>query len=89
MNNEIQQLFERVAELTGYPTKGTRTNNPEQPYYKTEWLKMDYNSFYGGYRLTIVLTSTGEMEFDSLTRKSKKEMTNYLRGLIKGLTYNK
>lgn len=89
MDKTIKYLYERVAELTGYPTEGTRTTNNPKQYYTTNWLKMDYNPTYGGYRLDIVLTTTGEVDFDGLTRKTKKEMTSYLRGLITGLTFSK
>jgi len=93
MHNEIKKLFERVAELTGYPTEGERTTEEERrngaDYYKGEFLIIDFNSFYGGYRLIKVLESTGETDLDGLARKTKKEMTQYLRGLIKGLTFKK
>lgn len=92
MNNEIKELFERVAELTGYETKGERndrTKDKTKTYYKKDFLHMDYNSIYGGYVLMIVLKSTGETAFGSYERKTKKEMISYLRGIITGLTYNK
>ena len=87
---KIDYLFNQVAELTGYPTKGIRNETgKDHEYYQNEWLKMDYASVYGGYRITIVMKSTGEQEFDSLDRKTAKEMLHYLRGLLKGLTFKK
>lgn len=92
MNNtkqksELVQLFERAAELLNLPI--TATFNQETREYDHKYLHLDFASCYGGYRLEIVNTNTGQSEFDSLTRKTKREMIHYLRGLIKGLTYNK
>ena len=92
--NEIQELFKEIAKLTGYDTKGTR-NTPEErkeegnDYYKKSWLTLDYASCYGGYEIRIVLPSTGQTAFDSHHRRPKKEMISYMRGLLKGLQFNK
>jgi predicted helicase len=84
----ITALFEQVAELTGYPTSGEKDTTGAN-FYAREWIKMDYSAIYGGYVINIVQKGTGEAIFDGSTRKSKKEMTAYLRGLIRGLTYSK
>jgi hypothetical protein len=76
MTKEIQGLFNLFIDLLnkkGYSTKG---------------FKMDYNPIYGGYRIDIVNDNTSESDFDGLTRKSKKEMIAYLKGVIKGLSFN-
>uniref|UniRef100_A0A6M3Y5R4 Uncharacterized protein n=1 Tax=viral metagenome TaxID=1070528 RepID=A0A6M3Y5R4_9ZZZZ len=63
MNAEIKQLFERVAELTGYPTSSERNPQGHKDYYKNSYLIMDHNSIYGGDVFMIVLKSTGETAF--------------------------
>ena len=91
MTNEIKQLFGEVVGLTGYNITGERNKDRSngETYYKTNFLTLDYNSIYGGYVIKIVLKNTGETDFDGLARRPKKEMINYLKGLIKGLTFNK
>ncbi len=87
MSNEIKELFEEFAQLAGYKTSSERIKKPTKGnYYKNEFIIMSHAPIYGGYVINIVLRTTGQRDFDGYTRKTKKEMINYLRGLIKGLT---
>lgn len=74
--NELQELFERMVEVT-----------PAKPGYK---LHLDFAAIYGGYRIDwINLETGGRPDFDTLTRKSKKEMVAYIRGYLYALNTNK
>jgi hypothetical protein len=79
----VKYLFADACKLLKMPTTSERGTNT---YYKNEYLKLDYNSIYGGYVIRKVLKGTGEQDFDGSTRKTLKEMISYLRGLIRGLT---
>jgi hypothetical protein len=48
-------------------------------------LVMDFNSVYGGYRIHIVLESTGEDFYSLSSRLSHREMVAHLRGILKGV----
>lgn len=91
MNKEIKELFEEFAQLAGYKTSSEQMKRPNKNnhYYKNEFIIMSHASVYGGYVINIVLRGTGQTDFDGYTRKTKKEMIEYLRGLIKGLTLKK
>lgn len=53
---------------------------------KRDDLKMDYNSYYGGYRIDVILEHGAEAFFDYANRITKKEMICYLEGVLKGLS---
>lgn len=82
MNKEIMNLFNQLALKLNMPTSAEHIRGKG---YANEFLKMDFNSIYGGYRLDVVEKSTGERFFDGSSRMSKSEMISYLRGLLKGL----
>lgn len=84
MNSQVKQLFETFCKVYNLKTSATtRRENPEQAtYYSNEFIKIDYNSYYGGYRMDVVQKGTGERFFDSAERRTKSEMIAYLRGLI-------
>ena len=86
MNKEIKNLFELLASELGIPTDSEYVKGKG---YKNEFLKLDFNSIYGGYRLDIVQKNTGGRFFTISERLGKKEMAEYLRGFIDGLRYNK
>jgi hypothetical protein len=52
-----------------------------------EQLRLDFNSYYGGYRLEIVKPNDGYSvsDFDRHNRLSSKEMIAYIKGYFKGL----
>jgi len=92
MNNEIKQLFERFTKLAKLKTSSKRNDrekNPNAEYYKNEFYKLDFASCYGGYVIRKVLTGTGEDGIFGETRRNKKEMESFLRGLVYGLTFKK
>ena len=85
---EVKELFNQVAEKLGYETHG-RPAIREGEVYAIDWLSLNLNSVYGGYRMEIVLTRSGHQDFDGMGRKTNKEMIAYLRGLLKGLELQK
>jgi hypothetical protein len=85
MDNEIKILFKKMAGLINMPTESEF--DAETHNYKNEFLHMNFNSFYGGYRIEIVDKSTGERDFGTSQRKTKKEMIEFLQGFITGITY--
>ena len=85
-SKEVVELFERLAEKVGMPLSA---NFIRGQGYDKEYLYLDYNSIYGGYRIEIVLKSTARQDFDGMDRKSKNEMIAYLNGFLKGISYQK
>jgi len=58
------------------------------------YLQLEYARHYGGYRLVNVMVKNGGHlgafgESSACSRKSKKEMTNYLEGLYSGIVAGK
>lgn len=84
MNSQVKQLFETFCKAYNLKTSATTIReNPEQTtFYSNDFIKMDFNPHYGGYRMDIVTKGTGERFFDSSERRTKSEMVAYLRGLI-------
>jgi hypothetical protein len=87
MNTTVKNLFVRFCEVYNLRTRENITlkrDNPSQPdYYSHEFIKMDYNPSYGGYRMDVVKKGTGERFFSDMgTRRSAKEMIAYLQGLL-------
>lgn len=84
MNTTVKNLFIRFTEVYNLKTTATRkADNPSQPdYYSNEFIKMDYNPSYGGYRMDVVLKGTAERFFSDMGRRTAKEMIAYLQGLI-------
>ena len=80
MNNELKLLFNRLCEAINLPNGFEIKDGKGKKY-----LKLDHNSIYGGYRINIVHESTGESFYDISERLSSREMTIYIRGLLKGL----
>ena len=92
MNKTTKELFEQFCKLAQLPTTSERTDKkPGETgdYYKNAFWILEYASHYGGYRIAKVMPSTGQDTPFGLGRKSKKEMENFLRGLIAGLTFNR
>lgn len=84
MNTTVKNLFTRFCEVYNLKTSATtRENKPSQKdFYSNEFIKLDYNPHYGGYRLDVVQTGTGERFFSTQSRRTAKEMIAYLAGLI-------
>lgn len=80
-------LYEQFADLAGYKT--TATWDKDKKEYSNEYLKLDHNSIYGGYRLDIVNKNSSESFFSFSSRFSNKEMASYLQGLIQGYSLGK
>ena len=57
--------------------------------FSKRWLKLDYNPYYGGWRMDWVNPNTSESFFHGASRRSTKEMYHYLWGLIEGRRYRK
>ena len=83
----IDSRFAYFCKLANIPTSATW--DKEKREYSHQFLKVDHNSVYGGYRLDWVHIGTGESFFDSWSRMSSKEMFSYLNGLIKGIQLSK
>lgn len=50
--------------------------------FSKKWLKLDYNPYYGGFRMDWVHPNTSESFFSGMSRRSTREMYSYLWGLI-------
>jgi len=86
MNTTVKNLFTTFCEVYNLRTRDTVTlkrDNPQQPeFYSNDFVKLDYEPAYGGYYIAIVYTTTAQGAFESLARKSSKEMIAFLKGLI-------
>ena len=82
MNEEIKRLFEIFAKEVNMQTESEFIKGKG---YKNDFLKIDFNSIYGGYRIDKVHKDTSESFFSESKRMGKKEMIAYLKGLLKGL----
>ena len=84
MNTTVKNLFTRFCQVYDLKTSATcKHDNPNQKdFYSNDFIKLDYAPIYGGYRLDIVHTYTGESHFSGSSRKSAKEMISYLSGLL-------
>lgn len=83
----IQSLFNQFAMTIGQPTDAVFNNETKR--YNRQFLKLDFNSTYGGYRIDWVNKDTGESFFNFSSRFSNKEMSAYLQGLIEGYQIKK
>jgi len=76
----LTELFHRMCKMLDIPTSATFDTNTRK--YSNDFAKLDHNSIYGGYRIDIIHTGTGESFFDgSGTRYTGREMEAYLRGM--------
>jgi hypothetical protein len=78
----IQHLFGEFTKTAGLPTKAKW--RPKKREHSRDFVNLDYNPNYGGYRFDIVKKSTGETFFAGSKRRSPKEMEAYLEGLVHG-----
>jgi len=82
---DVLYAFDNFCKVYNLKTSATVVKNDPAfngQYYSNEFIKLDYASCYGGYRLDIVEVGTGERFFDSASRRSTTEMISYLRGLL-------
>jgi hypothetical protein len=77
---DVQTAFQRFCEA--YNLKNSATWNQETKTYSNDFIKLDYNPIYGGFRLDVVQQNTGERFFDGMNRRNTKEMLSYLQGLL-------
>lgn len=86
MNTTVKNLFVRFCEVYDLRTRESVTlkqDNPTQTdYYSHEFIRLDYNPNYGGYRMDVVQKGTGERFFSTQSRRTAKEMIAYLVGLL-------
>jgi hypothetical protein len=80
---EVVILFEEMAKQLNMPLTAKFESGKG---YDRAFLKLDYAPIYGGYRIEVIQKSTGSNDFDGLSRKPKKEMIAYIRGVLKGLS---
>ena len=78
----IKSLFEQFAMTIDVPTISAW--DKETKTYNHKFLKLDFNSVYGGYRLDWVNEDTSESFFYFSNRFSNSEMSSFLQGLIIG-----
>lgn len=79
--NSVKRAFYIFTKEAGIPTSAKWLKTKRE--YSKRFLKLDYNSHYGGWRMDWVNKNTSESFFQSTSaRRSTKEMYNYLWGLI-------
>lgn len=89
--NHLQAILERICTITGDCTSETQAKEKG----KENYLYIEYNSVYGGYRLVRVKVDTGAHcnPFPGMTaeeaRHSAKIMSVYLHGILIGLQIEK
>lgn len=62
---------------------------PKKHQYSRRYLKLDYNKYYGGWRMDWVNKNTSESFFSGMSRRSSKEMLSYLDGLLDRVRFKK
>ena len=86
----ITQLVQEIATLQNKATsKQQAIEMGLESYYG-----VDHNSIYGGYRIDDIKVDSGACfgtfnESSMIGRRSLKEMTNFLEGILYGLSYKK
>jgi hypothetical protein len=77
----IISLFKLFTKERKIPTSATWYKNKRR--FSKKWLKLDYNQYYGGWRMDWVNKDTSESFYaGNSRRRSTREMYNYLQGLI-------
>jgi hypothetical protein len=80
---EIKQLFLQFCTLYKFATESEVGNKSKgEQFYKNEFIKLDYNPAYGGYRIDIVEKGTSERFFSTQSRFKAREMELYISALI-------
>lgn len=81
--SNVITVFKRFTSLYDLKTSAEIIKSLQDGnYYTNDFIKLDFNSVYGGYRLDIVHKNTSESFFDGQSRKNAKEMIAYMQGLI-------
>jgi len=80
--SDVKRAFGIFTKEAKIPTSATWYKNKRR--YSKKWLKLDYNQYYGGWRMDWVNPNTSESFFSGMTRRNTRQMYNYLWGLIEG-----
>ena len=83
----VVSLFSQFCNLANIKT--TAKWNDKKRKWSNRFLKLDFNSEYGGYRMDWVEKDTSESYFFYKSRFSNKEMASYLQGLMSGYELKK
>ena len=79
---EMDMRVDVIAEMLG--VKRNKADAIEANH--TKFLYIDYAQCYGGYVLVLIgVTNGAHYDFYSSSRKSNKEFTAYLEGIISGI----
>jgi hypothetical protein len=79
-STNVKKLFKEFAEKKHIKTSAKWYKNKHR--YSNKFLKLDYNPYYGGWRMDWVNPNTSESFYSNYTRRSTREMYNYLQGLV-------
>lgn len=87
---QLKSILLDICNALNLPTNKDEAINKGFEMY----LELEFASHYGGYRVVNVGVKNGAHygafgESSSCSRKSKKEMLNYLEGILYGIEYNK
>lgn len=77
---QLQSLFSQLCITINFPEKSEWDENKKQ--YKTDWLKLDYNPVYGGYRIDVVNKDSTKSFFVFSSRFTAKEMIAFIQGFL-------
>ena len=84
MNTTVKNLFTTFCKV--YNLKTTAKHRDDVPgqttFYSNDFVTLDYAPHYGGYRIDIIETGTGQRDFYTNGRMTAKEMISFLKGLI-------
>ena len=82
----LQAKVDRLNKKLGRPNEPYSRDENGQVMGNVGHIKLDHNSFYGGYILYEMTEGTGEKNFGISRRISAKEMDIYLDGIFAGLS---
>jgi hypothetical protein len=78
----VKRAFTIFTNEYKIPTSAKWLKNKRE--WSRRWLKLDYNPYYGGWRMDWVNKGTSESFYSTASRRNSREMYSYLWGLIEG-----
>ena len=77
---DVEHLFKQFTKEKRIPTSAKWFKNKRR--FSKKFLKLDYNQYYGGWRMDWVNPNTSESFYRGSRRRTTREMYNYLQGLL-------
>lgn len=86
---ELENMLAQFCKMAGLKTGYAVTFSKDTRTWSDEYLDLDYNAAYGGYKLEWVEVETGTRDLAYSGRLPYAQMKAYLHGMITGYTLAK